>query len=158
MPFTLLYNVCVDYVKNDSVICWTQDQYSFCYRAALEYLGSFDHYANWPPHLWPHYLLLDQNWLLHLWPRYHPFDSEGHGRRILSCKDAISCLYCMIAGYIIGGYCVVLWHVGTQWYCTFLVLFCAVSHWHFQSNQSIRSLHIAGCLANWAVWGLHACG
>ncbi|KAK2179862.1 hypothetical protein NP493_469g03030 [Ridgeia piscesae] len=24
----------------------TEDQYSFCYRAALEYLGSFDHYAN----------------------------------------------------------------------------------------------------------------
>ena len=24
-----------------------QDQYAFCYRAALEYLGSFDHYANW---------------------------------------------------------------------------------------------------------------
>lgn len=24
-----------------------QDQYQFCYRAALEYLGSFDHYANW---------------------------------------------------------------------------------------------------------------
>lgn len=23
-----------------------QDQYQFCYRAALEYLGSFDHYAN----------------------------------------------------------------------------------------------------------------
>jgi len=23
-----------------------QDQYAFCYRAALEYLGSFDHYAN----------------------------------------------------------------------------------------------------------------
>lgn len=23
-----------------------QDQYEFCYRAALEYLGSFDHYAN----------------------------------------------------------------------------------------------------------------
>lgn len=25
---------------------FTQDQYQFCYRAALEYLGSFDHYAN----------------------------------------------------------------------------------------------------------------
>ncbi|XP_053606760.1 tyrosine-protein phosphatase Lar isoform X5 [Plodia interpunctella] len=24
----------------------TEDQYDFCYRAALEYLGSFDHYAN----------------------------------------------------------------------------------------------------------------
>ncbi|XP_063702711.1 tyrosine-protein phosphatase Lar isoform X2 [Culicoides brevitarsis] len=24
----------------------TEDQYQFCYRAALEYLGSFDHYAN----------------------------------------------------------------------------------------------------------------
>ncbi|XP_045484007.1 tyrosine-protein phosphatase Lar isoform X2 [Pieris rapae] len=24
----------------------TEDQYEFCYRAALEYLGSFDHYAN----------------------------------------------------------------------------------------------------------------
>lgn len=24
----------------------TEDQYAFCYRAALEYLGSFDHYAN----------------------------------------------------------------------------------------------------------------
>lgn len=24
----------------------TEDQYGFCYRAALEYLGSFDHYAN----------------------------------------------------------------------------------------------------------------
>lgn len=23
-----------------------QDQYQFCYRAALEYLGSFDHYTN----------------------------------------------------------------------------------------------------------------
>lgn len=23
-----------------------QDQYQFCYRASLEYLGSFDHYAN----------------------------------------------------------------------------------------------------------------
>jgi len=23
-----------------------QDQYAFCYRSALEYLGSFDHYAN----------------------------------------------------------------------------------------------------------------
>lgn len=22
-----------------------QDQYQFCYRASLEYLGSFDHYA-----------------------------------------------------------------------------------------------------------------
>lgn len=25
---------------------FSQDQYQFCYRAALEYLGSFDHYAN----------------------------------------------------------------------------------------------------------------
>jgi netrin-G3 ligand len=24
----------------------TEDQYQFCYRAALEYLGSFDHYTN----------------------------------------------------------------------------------------------------------------
>lgn len=23
----------------------TEDQYQFCYRAALEYLGSFDHYT-----------------------------------------------------------------------------------------------------------------
>jgi netrin-G3 ligand len=23
----------------------TEDQYQFCYRASLEYLGSFDHYA-----------------------------------------------------------------------------------------------------------------
>lgn len=23
----------------------TQDEYQFCYQAALEYLGSFDHYA-----------------------------------------------------------------------------------------------------------------
>lgn len=27
----------------------TEDQYQFCYRAALEYLGSFDHYTS-PPH------------------------------------------------------------------------------------------------------------
>lgn len=27
--------------------CVLQDQYQFCYRAALEYLGSFDHYATW---------------------------------------------------------------------------------------------------------------
>ena len=27
-----------------------QDQFQFCYRAALEYLGSFDHYANWATH------------------------------------------------------------------------------------------------------------
>ena len=26
--------------------CFVQDQYQFCYRAALEYLGSFDHYTN----------------------------------------------------------------------------------------------------------------
>lgn len=28
--------------------CWvspSQDEYQFCYQAALEYLGSFDHYA-----------------------------------------------------------------------------------------------------------------
>ncbi|KAG7229058.1 hypothetical protein INR49_013177 [Caranx melampygus] len=25
-----------------------QDQYQLCYRAALEYLGSFDHYATLP--------------------------------------------------------------------------------------------------------------
>ena len=24
----------------------TEDQYQFCYRAALEYLGSFDHYTS----------------------------------------------------------------------------------------------------------------
>lgn len=29
-----------------SVYPSNQDQYQFCYRAALEYLGSFDHYAN----------------------------------------------------------------------------------------------------------------
>ena len=35
---------CFNIVK----IFWClQDQYAFCYRAALEYLGSFDHYANW---------------------------------------------------------------------------------------------------------------
>lgn len=27
-------------------LSYFQDQYQFCYRAALEYLGSFDHYAN----------------------------------------------------------------------------------------------------------------
>ena len=33
------------YVTSVHVIGVFQDQYSFCYRAALEYLGSFDHYA-----------------------------------------------------------------------------------------------------------------
>lgn len=28
----------------DQLLSW-QDQYQLCYRAALEYLGSFDHYA-----------------------------------------------------------------------------------------------------------------
>ena len=26
-------------------LCCLQDEYQFCYQAALEYLGSFDHYA-----------------------------------------------------------------------------------------------------------------
>ena len=37
-----LFCVCIYYM---SILFW-QDQYQFCYRASLEYLGSFDHYAN----------------------------------------------------------------------------------------------------------------
>lgn len=35
------------YIHHVNVKLLFQDQYQFCYRAALEYLGSFDNYANW---------------------------------------------------------------------------------------------------------------
>lgn len=38
-------NVCSCEFKFNSLFA-LQDQYQFCYRAALEYLGSFDHYTN----------------------------------------------------------------------------------------------------------------
>lgn len=33
------------YDNRFSLSLFFKDQYQFCYRAALEYLGSFDHYA-----------------------------------------------------------------------------------------------------------------
>ena len=36
------------FANTTSVQVQTEDQYQFCYRAALEYLSSFDHYTdNW---------------------------------------------------------------------------------------------------------------
>jgi hypothetical protein len=32
-------------VPTEPVLPFSQDEYQFCYQAALEYLGSFDHYA-----------------------------------------------------------------------------------------------------------------
>lgn len=32
-------------IKTDDCVSFLQDEYQFCYHAALEYLGSFDHYA-----------------------------------------------------------------------------------------------------------------
>ena len=47
-----------------SVQVQTEDQYQFCYRAALEYLSSFDHYTdNWQSAglelgVWANYVIL----------------------------------------------------------------------------------------------------
>lgn len=39
--FSVLFNLGLTWRASSSL----QDQYQFCYRASLEYLGSFDHYA-----------------------------------------------------------------------------------------------------------------
>jgi len=37
---------CSEYIHVCFLCSPVQDQYAFCYRAALEYLSSFDHYAS----------------------------------------------------------------------------------------------------------------
>ena len=37
---------CTNLNKNRLLLLLMQDQYQFCYRAALEYLSSFDHYTD----------------------------------------------------------------------------------------------------------------
>lgn len=44
-PEVMRRNVCHFGIIQISFWFSLQDQYQLCYRAALEYLGSFDHYA-----------------------------------------------------------------------------------------------------------------
>lgn len=41
----LLFAIAVGTTHTDRPPSFSKDQYQLCYRAALEYLGSFDHYA-----------------------------------------------------------------------------------------------------------------
>lgn len=43
-PYPTAHCPCIP-TAHVSLIGALQDQYQLCYRAALEYLGSFDHYA-----------------------------------------------------------------------------------------------------------------
>ena len=49
--YQICYHVITNVTNTQIHICeqvQTEDQYQFCYRAALEYLSSFDHYTdNW---------------------------------------------------------------------------------------------------------------